>query len=1449
MSNTKQKVAITVVAVVLVLAVVTVAALAIAGVFGKKAVSDPFATAEGVAVDQQVIRNFDEGSSLYLSSNFTGNPADVVVIRDSDGNAVPVKALADHGVRPAAGWQPGMSYAVSISDNRYSFAGGEADGLSQFVCTVAKAQAQEINVKEGLIYLSDGEYQLDGNTLTVYADPGFNPVFVIDNGLDSRSLKLGNEKYVARQGDAYVMTVVDAAVEDVYAGIDFTQSYDLSNAEFAFDEQATLASVVSSDFYLAAIENLYGSEMLGKIDKLSNEWVTTSVDFVKNDGLKDFNVDITVEFRGIIKKGGVRDKNSVITVKITNNVLPKVDVNLQAEDGKKAFDLAVDLDVHTAASIVAKYDTTSNPGDKDSLQAAAQKLAEIAGQWTKNDKPGLNKGYIFGHWQFPIGTLPICIDYQMGIQVKAEFSGKVGVTATNDFSLTFGAVYVDGNLQPFHNVEDTFKMGTLSMLGTAGLKAGLDNLIGISAYGVITVDLEVVVGPYVDLAGKLDVDLDALIHGNADVVPAYYLESGAYIDLYIKGQVFKWTIAEKELLSKKFPLFTLGNKYIPTDCDVDGNALEHPFQDETLYLNGSYLYLTGYEVLAWDIQDISAAPTVVTLGYDQFNYAIADSSLLTLDGNKLKVAPNSPAEFKTTVTVTSKANKNLSKVLTIVKNPELPTVAEGQETQLFDKNPAMQADVSYPVVLNGSAFQRAYIDGVAVGNVILNDKDGLVIERSAMSGLSYGNHRVLVESNKGYLALNLRVINSAALPQALTANFDKASAQSVSLNVDLQGNAILSFADGNYTYRASSNTLTIPAEFLMGKDVGLNSLKLVLDGDKEIEVLINVSDNRQARLGTNVYEYIKNGSDLNLDVELYGNEVNGLLFDGVALPAGTSISKDVLAAKAAGTYQGKLTAGKASFDFAVTIADNNVMVVPVKYASYDKASGSDLHLAVLAPQGKSVSLSGCDQASFASDVLTIPASFLANLPVGEWKGELSGNGIANRATITILVSNSGKPALTSSASLNVEDKDCQFTFNWEGVKVEDVQVEGLNADQYVLSGKTLTVKVSTLAYGNNPITVFTPVNSITLNVTRRGNAVLTKDSVALNKTNPQEVTFEVALAHESFVEVKLFKGDKDMGLVPTDYRFANGIITLANELVYNLEEGNYQVKVILSESTLNGSLAISGALNTYKAVGSGDGSLANPILLFTAEQLADLGNTKKKSEVYNKHFRLMADIDMRGVEMQPIGDKQQPFVGSFDGNGYSIYNLKITKAVDLKIDGQKIGAAIGLFAFNNGTIKNLRLVNPVVDLADSGAISAGIIAGFNSGRIEGVNIVDGSIKAVSKSWLDIKSAYFDLGAVAGTNEGGIIRNVSVSADIQGSIKGIKLLGIQITGRKSLINAGAVVGYATKGADGNGKLVGINVTASLEVNADNNNVNTNGWYGYTDIEGVESQAKRVYVSIN
>lgn len=150
---------------------------------------------------------------------------------------------------------------------------------------------------------------------------------------------------------------------------------------------------------------------------------------------------------------------------------------------------------------------------------------------------------------------------------------------------------------------------------------------------------------------------------------------------------------------------------------------------------------------------------------------------------------------------------------------------------------------------------------------------------------------------------------------------------------------------------------------------------------------------------------------------------------------------------------------------------------------------------------------------------------------------------------------------------------------------------------------------------------------------------------------------------------------------------------------------------------------------------------------------------------YNGEINLLADIDLSYVEnWEPIGSwtsakVNRPFTGIFNGNGYTIRNLKINSNA----------ATIGFFGYNSGIIKNLRLEN--VDIKKGGE-KVGGICGWNfiaegnangkivncivSGRIGGKTC--GGICGYNQGSVNDCSAegvifgYYGVGGICGKNE-------------------------------------------------------------------------------------------------
>lgn len=117
---------------------------------------------------------------------------------------------------------------------------------------------------------------------------------------------------------------------------------------------------------------------------------------------------------------------------------------------------------------------------------------------------------------------------------------------------------------------------------------------------------------------------------------------------------------------------------------------------------------------------------------------------------------------------------------------------------------------------------------------------------------------------------------------------------------------------------------------------------------------------------------------------------------------------------------------------------------------------------------------------------------------------------------------------------------------------------------------------------------------------------------------------------------------------------------------------------------------------------------SRPIQVCTVSDLNAVRNNLNVSYVQT------CNIDLAGVSFPPIGTLQVAFRGTYDGNGYSIFNFSYHNDT---------GISVGLFAANNGTLKNVRLVNVNV----SGEFTVGALAGANPGIINNSKIISGVV--------------------------------------------------------------------------------------------------------------------------
>lgn len=184
----------------------------------------------------------------------------------------------------------------------------------------------------------------------------------------------------------------------------------------------------------------------------------------------------------------------------------------------------------------------------------------------------------------------------------------------------------------------------------------------------------------------------------------------------------------------------------------------------------------------------------------------------------------------------------------------------------------------------------------------------------------------------------------------------------------------------------------------------------------------------------------------------------------------------------------------------------------------------------------------------------------------------------------------------------------------------------------------------------------------------------------------------------------------------------------------------------------------------------------------TGLSLGRKGESKMKRHIYinnvdelllaqdlNAVYELTEDIDLGGRRWEPLGTREQPFTGSFCGNYHTISNFELAPNF----------TETGFFGVLDGVVKKLNLSNITIQQNSTQDTCAGLIAGINYGKIEGV-AVDNSHITISA-----EAGELSVGLAVGENCGEI-RNVEASANVR------------LVGNGGTITAGQFVGVSTGG---------------------------------------------------
>lgn len=162
----------------------------------------------------------------------------------------------------------------------------------------------------------------------------------------------------------------------------------------------------------------------------------------------------------------------------------------------------------------------------------------------------------------------------------------------------------------------------------------------------------------------------------------------------------------------------------------------------------------------------------------------------------------------------------------------------------------------------------------------------------------------------------------------------------------------------------------------------------------------------------------------------------------------------------------------------------------------------------------------------------------------------------------------------------------------------------------------------------------------------------------------------------------------------------------------------------------------------------GSGTADDPYLIYTSGQLNTIG---ADANDWDKHFRLMADIDVAGysgTSFNIIGDDTLAFTGVFNGNGHGIYNFTYESPK---------GDYVGLFGYVDGPnaeIRGVTIVEPNLQAGNGDYVGA-LVGYLGTGKITACSVVGGTIAG------DVS-----IGGLVGSNSNGNVDYCYVYTDVK-----------------------------------------------------------------------------------
>ena len=231
--------------------------------------------------------------------------------------------------------------------------------------------------------------------------------------------------------------------------------------------------------------------------------------------------------------------------------------------------------------------------------------------------------------------------------------------------------------------------------------------------------------------------------------------------------------------------------------------------------------------------------------------------------------------------------------------------------------------------------------------------------------------------------------------------------------------------------------------------------------------------------------------------------------------------------------------------------------------------------------------------------------------------------------------------------------------------------------------------------------------------------------------------------------------------------------------------------------------------------------------------LAKLVNSNGGKTLIN--ITLTGDITLTG-EWTPIGNYENRYTGTFDGNGHTITGLTVN---------QKERGNVGLIGYlgSGGKVQNLTLENVnlngnlyvggVVGYSNNGTVTACTASGSINGKeyvggIVGSNYL-GTVTACYNTSSTVNGSYLVGGVVGQNNKGIVTACYNASGSIYGEVTVGGVVGNNYTGTVTACYWSNYAGYGIGNGTGDAtKVDGATITWAYAVKTMNNALNGSGW---------------------